>query len=54
MITKSSAVSIDDISSVGTELHEDELAAVSGGARVIVIVILEACSCAVGGGYDYD
>lgn len=52
MITKSTAVSIDDISSVGTELADDELATVSGGMRIIII--WEACSCAVGGGYDYD
>lgn len=54
MITKSAPVSIDDIPVVGTELAEDELATVAGGRKIIVIVIREACTCAVGGGYDYD
>lgn len=52
MITTSTAVSLDDIPSLGTELAEDELAAVSGGMRIIII--LHACSSAMGGGYDYD
>jgi hypothetical protein len=37
---------------VGAELAEDELAAVTGGRWIIIVY--EACSCAVGGGYDYD
>jgi lactobin A/cerein 7B family class IIb bacteriocin len=40
----------------GPELSDDELAEISGGARQIVIVITvpEPCTCAVGGGVDYD
>ncbi len=54
MISASSPVSLDDIPEVGSELADDELANVAGGRRIIIIVIREACSCAVGGGYDYD
>lgn len=50
MISTSAAVDIDDISSVRTELAEDELVAVSGGYYIVYV----ACCCAVGGGYDYD
>lgn len=54
MITKSAQISIDDLPEVGVELADDELADVAGGRRVIIIIVREACSCAVGGGYDYD
>ncbi len=46
----SSTISIDDIAEVGVELHEDELANITGGYWIILI----ACSSASGGGYDYD
>jgi len=44
------SITIDDISEIGTELTEDELANVAGGRWCIYV----ACSCAAGGGYDYD
>lgn len=47
-------IAIDDIAEIGEELHEQELADVAGGARVIVIIIRQASTCAMGGGYDYD
>lgn len=52
MKAKTASIEIEDISQVGHELSEDELANVAGGLRIIFVY--EACSCAVGGGYDYD
>lgn len=37
-----------------SELNQSDLQLINGGARCVCIVILEACSSAMGGGYDYD
>lgn len=51
---KTATIAIDDIAAVGEELHEHELAEVAGGERIIIIIIKQASTCALNGGYDYD
>ena len=62
MRTSSPVLDIDDLHD-DTDLSDEELADIAGGARTVTIVsgglviritIREACSSAVGGGYDYD
>jgi lactobin A/cerein 7B family class IIb bacteriocin len=51
---KTATIAIDDIAEIGEELREQELAEVAGGKRIIIIVVVGASTCALGGGYDAD
>jgi hypothetical protein len=50
---RTATIAIDDIQDIGEELREQELAEVAGGQRIIIIIV-GASTCALGGGYDCD
>jgi hypothetical protein len=53
MMKNDQDISIGDIAVAGAELSDEQLLAARGGL-VIISDIQQACSCAVGGGYDFD